>query len=129
MCDNVIGMKKLLFAVFICLFFVSNSCFAQEEIYLAIEDTKPNFIDEVKLEPPEEIQATEGENFVPELYAQTEVAPQPLSAEIEYDIMYDTKSVFSKYKTFKFVKVSCGLSFSADFSSCSTVTSIISPFG
>lgn len=102
MCDNVIGMKKLLFAVFIYLLFVSNSCFAQEEIYLAIEDTKPNFLEEVKLEQPEAIQSTEGENFIPELYAQTEVAPQPLAAEIEYDIMYDTKSVFADYKTFKF---------------------------
>lgn len=100
-------MKKLLCAVFIYLLFIVNSCFAQEEIYLAIEDTQPSFsekiLEEVKLDNSDEtLQTNEGENFVPELYAQTDVTPQPLAAEIEYDIMYDTRSVFSEYKTFKF---------------------------
>lgn len=103
MCDNIIGMKKLFVTFFICVFVISiSSCSAQEEIYLAIEDTKTKILENVQLEPSDDIQATEGENFVPELYAQTDAAQQPLSAEIEYDIMYDATPVFSKYKTFKF---------------------------
>ncbi|MBR2526761.1 hypothetical protein IKE67_09880 [bacterium] len=97
-------MKKLFISVFLYVFFNGfSSCFAQDEVYLAIEDTQPKFLEEVRIEQPEiNPNLNEGENFVPELYEKTDVTPQPMAAEVEYDILYETKGLLSKYKNFKF---------------------------
>ncbi len=94
-------MRKIFFAILVYLYCSSLCCFAEDAVYLAIEDTEP-FLEDVKSNFNDSVSVTEGENFIPELYAQNDVSPEPLAAEIEYDIMYDTKSIFADNKTFKF---------------------------
>ncbi len=100
-------MKKISILGLICLLFFALPSFAEEEIYLAIEDVEPSFTEKLIENTNEEkntetLPANLEENFVPELYANEEA--QPLAGEVEYDIMYNTESIFSKYKTFEFDK-------------------------
>ncbi|MBR1942755.1 hypothetical protein IJ843_03350 [bacterium] len=99
-------MKKILISGFIYLFFLASSCFADEAVYLAIEDTEPTLTQKLlQIDENEERQEPEiiEENFVPELYAQSS-PEKPLEAEIEYDILYETDSIFSKYTKMHFDK-------------------------
>lgn len=104
-------MKKILFAALIYLCFFYLPCYADDTVYLAIEDTQPSFSEKIIQENslPQEtdldtLPAALDENFIPELYAQNDEKTQPLAGEIEYDILFDTTSVFADYKTFKFDK-------------------------
>ena len=101
-------MKNFLIVGLIYVTFFMSSCFAEDEVYLAIQDVEPTLtekilekdMEKVKEEPLTE---TLNENFVPELSVQkSEDESEPIKAEIEYDVLYETKSLLSKYSTIKF---------------------------
>ncbi len=101
-------MKNFLIVGLIYVTFFMSSCLAEDEVYLAIQDVEPTFtekilkqdIENVKEEPLTE---TLNENFVPELSVyKSEEESNPIKAEIEYDVLYETKSLLSKYSTIKF---------------------------
>ena len=90
------------------MFFQTSPSFADEAVYLAIQDVEPSFTEKIIQNANEEVEEeplneTLNENFTPELQAQAE-QNEPLAAEIEYDILYKTDSIFSKYTTMKFEK-------------------------
>jgi len=99
-------MKKILIAALVYVCFLTSASYADEAVYLAIQDVEPSFTEKIlqrdnEVVRDEPINETLNENFVPELQAQTE-KKEPLSAEIEYDVLYQTDSIFSKYTTKNF---------------------------
>ncbi len=103
-------MKKNLILVLVYfVFFSVSECFADDAVYLAIQETEPSFVEKIlsddnkKNDEESAEQRTEilNEDFIPELKAEKS-EKEPLAAEIEYDVLYQTDSLFSKYVTANF---------------------------
>ena len=88
---------------------MSSCCYAEDAVYLAIQDDLPSFKDRILNETSEKnnkdsLPANIDDNFVPDLHAQQDEIQKTIKAEVEYDVMFETNSIFEKYKTFEFEK-------------------------
>lgn len=105
-------MKKFLVNIILFFGLISSCAFAQESVYLAIQEVEPTFSQKVEFDDSDEVKdetveestlqgVLTDENIV---LNEAENKISPLEAEIEYDVLYDRTPIFSEYTKFEFEK-------------------------